>query len=183
MSEAVASLMTEDEFVAFELASAERHELVDGVVRAMTGASIRHNDVALNLAMLLRRAATGTGCRVNIEGVRLRVNSRRHYYPDVMVTCEPADDPYAQSAPCLIAEVLSPTTASIDRGEKRLAYLAMPSLRHLLLIDLEAEAVEHVWRRDAGDAWFFELGGAGGVLHLTCPVEVAIEVDAVLAEP
>ena len=128
--------MTEDEFVAFELESIDRHEFIDGITRAMTGASIRHNDVALNLAIALRAAAKGTGCKVNIEGVRLKVNSKRHYYPDVVVTCEDPSDTHAHSAPCLIAEVLSPTTTSIDRGEKRLAYMAMPSLRHFLLIDL-----------------------------------------------
>ena len=38
-----------------------------------------------------------------------------------MVTCEDPSDTYAHSALCLIAEVLSPSTTSIDRGEKRLA--------------------------------------------------------------
>ena len=134
MTDAAVATMSEDEFVAFELASPQRHEFVDGVIRAMTGASIRHNDVAGNLFVALRAAAKGTRCKVNIEGVRLKVNSRRHYYPDVMVNCEDPSDSHTQSAPCLIAEVLSPTTTSIDRGEKRISYMAMPSLRHLLQI-------------------------------------------------
>ena len=41
MSEAALSYLSEDEFTAYELASPERHEFVDGVTRAMTGASIR----------------------------------------------------------------------------------------------------------------------------------------------
>lgn len=182
MSEAVVTYMTEDEFVAYELASPERHEFVDGVVRAMTGASIRHNDVALNLAVALRAAAKGSGCKVNIEGVRLKVNSRRHYYPDVMVTCEEASDTHAHSSPCLVAEILSATTTAVDRGEKRIAYMAMPPLRHLLLVDLEAGTIEHQWRANSDDPWFFELGVPGTELHVTCPAVTTIRVDDILAE-
>ena len=116
MSDAAISVMSEDEFVAFELADPERHEYVDGVTRAMTGASIRHNDVALNLAVALRAAAKGTGCKVNIEGVRLKVNSRRHYYPDVLVTCEEAGDTHAHSSACLIAVDLTPCKSDPAAG-------------------------------------------------------------------
>lgn len=98
-----------------------------------------------------------------------------------MVTCEEANDTHAHSAPCLIAEVLSPTTTSIDRGEKRIAYMAMPSLRHLLLIDLEAGNIEHVWRNDQDDPWFFELGTPGTKLHPTCPAATVISVHDVFA--
>jgi Uma2 family endonuclease len=181
MSEAALDYMTEEEFVAFELASLDRHEFIDGVTRAMTGASIRHNDVAGNLFVLLRTAAKSSGCKVNMEGVRLKVNNRRHYYPDVMVTCEDPSDTHAHSAPCLIAEVLSPSTTSIDRGEKRLAYMAMPSLRHLLLIDLEASSIEHTWRHNAEDPWFFEFGTPDTDLHITCPSTTTISVNEIFA--
>lgn len=77
--------------------------------------------------------------------------------------------------------MLSPTTTAIDRGEKRLVYLAMPSLRHLLLVDVEAGNVEHLWRAGADDPWFFELGVAGATLHLSCPA-MDLSVDEVLAE-
>ena len=60
MREDAVSSMSEDEFLAYEFASPDRHEFVDGVTRAMTGASIRHNDVAGNLFVALRAAAKGT---------------------------------------------------------------------------------------------------------------------------
>ncbi len=119
---------------------------------------------------------------MTIEGVRLRMNGRRHYYPDVMVSCEEPGDAYAMSASCLIAEVLSPTTSAVDRGEKRIAYMAMPSLRHLLLIDIEGQLIDHTWRADASDAWLFELGTPGGALHLQSPAIAEIPVDDVFAD-
>lgn len=174
-------VLTEPDYLAFEVGSADRHELVDGVVRAMTGASIRHNTVAGNLYLALRSAVRGSGCRVTMEGVRLRVNDRRHYYPDVMATCEPVDDPLAFGAPCLVAEVLSPGTELIDRGEKRLVYLSMPGLRHVLLVDHHTEVVEHYERADDGDPWRITVHHPGDVLALRCPVEMTVTVDEILA--
>jgi Uma2 family endonuclease len=181
MSEAAARSMSVEEFVAFELASNDRHEFVDGVTRVMEGESIRHNEVSGNLAAALWAVAKNNGCKVNVVGVRLKVNNRRHYYPDVMVTCEDPSDTHAHSAPCLIAEVLSPSTTLIDRGEKRIAYMAMPSLRHLLLIDLEANSIEHTWRNAADDPWFFELGRPDTELHITCPAVTTLSVNEIFA--
>lgn len=175
-------LLSEADYLAFELGSDDRHELADGVVRAMTGASIRHNTVAMNLAFALRSAARGTGCRVSMEGVRLRVSHRRHYYPDVMATCEPDDDAYSFSAPCLVAEVLSPSTSAIDRGEKRLVYLDMTSTRHVLLIDADADdpVIEHYQRRFAADAWTLVLHRRGDTITLECPTTITVGVDDLL---
>jgi Uma2 family endonuclease len=175
------SYLTEDEFRTFELASDERHEYVDGVVRAMTGAAIRHNVVALNMAIALRTAAKGTGCIVTMEGARLRINDKRHYYPDVMATCETLEHTHEINTPCLIAEVLSPSTTHIDRGEKRFAYLSMPSLRHHLIIDLEANLIEHTSRPDADSAWTIQICEPGHTIELHCPAPTTITVDEILA--
>jgi Uma2 family endonuclease len=182
MSEAHAlNYVTEDEYRTFELAASERHEYVDGIVRAMTGAAIRHNIVTGNVYIALRGAAKGTGCTVTIESARLRINDKRHYYPDVMATCETLDHTHEISNPCLIVEVLSPTTTHIDRGEKRFAYLSMPSLRHHLIIDLEANIIEHTSRPDADSAWTIEICEPGHTLRLTCPADLQVTVDELLA--
>jgi Uma2 family endonuclease len=181
MSDLAVAYVSEDEYVAFELAADTKHEFVDGVVRAMTGASIRHNRVSLNLAVSLRRAAGDGPCEVSMEGVRLRINQKRHYYPDVMVCCDEPEDSHSQSTPCLIAEVLSPTTSAIDRGEKRLMYMALPSVRHLLLIDHEGQSIDHIWRAGPEDGWRFELGLHGMQLHITCPSVCELSVDEIFA--
>ena len=51
------------------------------------------------------------------------------YRPDVMVACgsEPADE-RIEVAPCLVIEVLSPSTEAIDRREKLLVYKGMSTL-------------------------------------------------------
>jgi hypothetical protein len=69
----------------------------------------------------------------------------------------------------------------LDRGEKRIAYMAMPSLRHLLLVDLEANSIEHTSRHNSEDPWFFEFGTADTELHITCPSTTAISVNDIFA--
>lgn len=64
------------------------------------------------------------------------------YYPDVMVAAGPAPDPRYETDPALMVEVLSPSTSSIDRREKAVAYAAAPSLRLLLLVDPNERRIE-----------------------------------------
>ena len=46
--------------------------------------------------------------------------------------------------------MLSPSTRDYDRGEKLERYKGIPSLRHVLLIELETTDVEHWFRTPTG---------------------------------
>src|SRR5690348_12021605 len=64
MSHAVArQTMTAAEFLAWDLGQPGRHELVDGVPSAMTGARQRHDRVVVNLLAALHRQLRGGPCR------------------------------------------------------------------------------------------------------------------------
>ena len=75
----------------------------------------------------------------------------RFYYPDVSVVCSqnPQDDSF-QDHPIVIGEVLARATRRIDAGEKREAYLTIPSLRVYALIEQETAAVLVYRRTDQG---------------------------------
>jgi Uma2 family endonuclease len=127
-----------EEYLRMERASPVKHEYVHGVVRALAGASDRHNRLALRIAATLLPAAEARGCRVYISDMRLVIRDQAgevHYYPDVMVVCAEDPDPYAKTRPCLVVEVLSPSTRTIDLGEKRLAYMRLPSVEAYLIFD------------------------------------------------
>ena len=70
--------------------------------------------------MALRAHLRGGGCRTFMSDMKVRVEKMQaFYYPDVLVTCDPGDtEQYHKSRPCLIIEVLSPATETIDRREK-----------------------------------------------------------------
>jgi Uma2 family endonuclease len=134
-------------YLEWEAQSPERHELVEGVPYAMAGASKAHNLLVQNLAFLLRAPARAKGCRLYTETVKLKVSQSTLYYPDLMVVCGSfSPHPLYEEAPCLVAEVVSPGTERLDRGEKRLAYLGLPSLKAYLLVSASEPRVE-VYRK------------------------------------
>lgn len=142
--------MNPEQYLAYEQAQAVRHELVDGYLYAMTGGSDRHEEIALNLAAVLRMHLRGTGCRVYKGDLKIRV-ADDFYYPDMFVRCgKERGDPYFKTDPILIAEVLSPGTQRYDRGDKRLAYFSLPSLQEYVLIAQDRLRVE-IYRRGAVD--------------------------------
>jgi Uma2 family endonuclease len=131
-----------------------RREYVTGEVYAMAGAGENHNRIAGNVFFQLRSKARGGRCGVFMSDMKLRIeNGERFYYPDVMLVCNENDDhSHYKDAPCLIAEVLSPSTEAVDRREKWLAYSELDSLRYYLLISADRKHVDY-YQRDEEGAW------------------------------
>jgi len=106
--------MTAEEFLAWEAVQTERHDFVDGEVFAMAGAEARHITVTGNVYMALRQHLSGTPCRTFMADMKVAAaaqGSNFFFYPDVVVTCSPADRQsqlLVTREPSLIVEVLSP---------------------------------------------------------------------------
>lgn len=120
-----------------------RHEYVAGHVYAMAGASAHHNLIAGNIYVALRLHYRGTPCRVFQENLLVKINwldRTASYYPDVMVCCDATDnkDEYYCERPCVLVEVLSDSTARVDRNEKLRAYMQIPSLHAYLIVSQQA---------------------------------------------
>lgn len=154
MSNPMLSRPSEQEYLHGELSSEIRHEYVDGEIYAMAGAGEAHNLISLNIASKLRDFVRGGSCRVFISDMKLHVQTwKAYYYPDIMVTCDPADNQSLfKEHPCLVLEVLSPSTESTDRREKMLAYRTLTSLREYVLVASDKQQVE-VYRRDEQGEW------------------------------
>ncbi len=161
--------MTIEEYLFWELDQELRYEYINGEVFAMTGGTIPHNDIALNLYRPLYSHLRPKGCRVNISDVKVRVTSKSPYfYPDLIVSCDRQDlnaHKFIQN-PKLIAEVLSPSTTSKDRGEKFRYYLGMPTLQEYLLIDSEKISVERYCRGE-GRMWLYYPYTTGDIVTLS----------------
>lgn len=162
-----------------EAAAHSKHELVNGEIWVMTGASERHNRISLNIAYHLRKATRGKLCRAFMADMKLRLaNGTTYYYPDAMLVCDADDNhPLYKQSPCLIAEVLSPATATTDMREKLIAYRHLPSLRYYLLADSE-----RLWAKvyfcDAQDAWFEqELSPEDGVEVVCGDARLTLTLD------
>ena len=102
-------LVSRAEYITLERDSPIRHEWVGGVLFAMTGTSGVHNRIAVRLTARLLPVAESHGCRTYASDMRL-MTPNAGYYPDVMVACDDQADPYFETTPCLLVEVLSPST-------------------------------------------------------------------------
>jgi len=170
--------LTAVEYLAWESQQEHRHELADGIPIAMTGGSLAHNDLAINLLGILRPHTQAKNCRINLADAKLQVNDTTYRYPDLMVSCDDRDRAATDALrhPCLIVEVLSPGTAARDRGEKLREYRGLSGLQEYLLIGTQQILVE-IYRRGAGRFWLYDAYGSGENLHLES-LDVDLEIDA-----
>ncbi len=169
--------LTVEEYLALEETAEVRHEYVGGNVFATVGATKRHHRIATNIFRQLADAADDLGCRAYTEAVKLRVLDDVIYYPDVMVACEPDDDPLVEHNPCLVVEVVSPKTEATDRREKRLAYRNVESLQTYLIVAQDREWVEHHFRGENSE-WQNEIVEQGSI-PLQCPPNTILTLDDV----
>lgn len=143
-----------DEYLAAEVACETKHEYLGGVAYAAPGGRNAHNLIATNFLGALYARLRGRACRAYNSDTKIRVNlltGQRFYYPDGSVICRPnpQSDSF-QDHPTVIAEVLSRKTRRIDEGEKKDAYLTIPSLSVYLLIEQEIAAVTAYRRAEDG---------------------------------
>lgn len=135
-----------DDYISGEQNSEFRHELVDGQLYAMGGSTAEHNLIAGNLFVALKLGLRGSGCQVFFADMNVRIEEQG-CYPDVFVSCTHEDDQaYYKTQPVLIAEVLSDSTARIDRGKKFDEYRQLDSLECYLLLSQTAVHIEHFSR-------------------------------------
>jgi Uma2 family endonuclease len=144
---AVEKSYTDEEYLAFERESEEKHELVDGEIVAMAGASRRHNLISGNVFAEIRFQLKGKNCETYASDMRVRMQKGSYSYPDVVVVCgEPkfADEEFdVLLNPTVVIEVLSKSTRFRDKTEKLETFLKMESVRECLLIEQDTPHIEH----------------------------------------
>jgi len=163
-----AQRMSVQEYLAMEERDGTRCEYVDGEVFAMSGPSRRHQLIAGNLHRITANAARNR-CQVFFAGMMVRVEAHNSLYlPDVFGCCDPDDSEERYvSSPCFIIEVLSPSTAHVDRREKRLAYSSLKSLDEYVLVSQQRMHVS-VYRSDSGSWASQVLELPADMLELKC---------------
>jgi Uma2 family endonuclease len=144
--------VTASEYLEGARKSEVRHEFVDGRIYAMSGASLQHNEICGEIYTILKSHLRGGPCRTFIEAVKVELADdlvAAYYYPDVFVTCEPADDDsHVVRHPKLIIEVLSPSTSRNDRGDKLANYKRIPSVEEIVHVEQDWPEIFLVRRSD-----------------------------------
>ncbi|HLO50768.1 MAG TPA: Uma2 family endonuclease [Kamptonema sp.] len=173
-----------EDYLEGEKVSPIKHEYRQGNIYAMAGASKAHVIIMGNVFALLRSHLRGSGCIPYIADTKVRIEvANTYYYPDVVVSCDERDRTYPDEDfiryPKLIVEVLSPTTAAFDRGEKFADYRTIETLQEYVLISQERVSVE-CFSRNADGLWVLYPYAAGeevrlGSVDLQCAIAAIYE--------
>ncbi|MBD1920560.1 Uma2 family endonuclease [Microcoleus sp. FACHB-831] len=146
-----------EDYLEGETISPIKHEYIRGEIYGMAGTSKAHDIISLNVLTLLRNHVRGSGCRAYTGNVKVHIEQvNTFYYPDAMVSCDERDnstlEDYFIRYPRLIVEVLSPSTAAFDRGEKFADYRTLETLREYVLISQDRIRVD-CFRRNSEGLW------------------------------
>lgn len=168
MADPAPAHLTVDAFLARTWPGETAHELIAGVPVAMNPPTRAHQILAINLAAALHRALAGRPDCVARAEAGIRVADDAWYQADLAVDCR-APEGSDPGAPAVLIEILSPTTEGHDRRRKLPDYRALPSVRHIVLVDSRAPYVE-VWHRQPDDRWVVDqLRAEGHRLILDTP--------------
>ena len=131
---------TLEEFLDWQIAVEEPFEWDGTQPVAMVGETMRHSLLAGRVYDALRERLRGGSCSVFPPGPRvMTAQGTRVRHPDLTVTCSPLQlTDRVIPNPVFILEVLSPSTAPIDRGIKRAEYAALPSLTGYVMLAQDA---------------------------------------------
>jgi Uma2 family endonuclease len=191
---------TEEEYLAIERSSEERHEYIDGRIFAMAGESDQHGEICVNLIGELRSQLKGKPCRARAQNTKVRSgpepmpsqNPEGFYsYPDVLVVGgeRKLHDKYHDVLlnPNVVIEVLSKSTEAFYRGEKFIRYRTwMPTLSDYILVSQDKPMIEHYRRQSDGEWVLSTLDGLDAALKIEsigCSLQLRDVYDGVQFPP
>ena len=179
------AFLSPEEYLARERKALTKSEYRNGQVYALPGASRKHNIIAVHVAGELYIQLRARSCEIYTNDMRVKVSASGLYtYPDVVVVC---DEPRFEDThfdtllnPTVLIEVLSPSTAAYDRGEKFASYQKLDSLCEYVLISQDRVRVEHYLRQTHG--WdLTEFHSLSDVFRLVS-IECDLSLQAIYAK-
>jgi Uncharacterized protein conserved in cyanobacteria len=146
-------VMIVEDYLALDNNSRDaRYEYLDGEARMLAGSSTYHAALISRLGAIQEQSQVNSPCWTYNSDMRLKLSESYYVYPDLSVSCDESDQKLGNSIlhPCMIVEVLSPATETIDTGEKLRAYLAHPTIQEYVIVDSLSIWVEVYHREDDG---------------------------------
>ena len=94
-----------------------RREIINGALYALASPTVRHQDILLNLASVMKPFFKGKPCRLFVAPLDVVLSEDTVVQPDLLVVCDPQKitGGCVRGAPDLVIEILSPSSASYDR--------------------------------------------------------------------
>ena len=151
---------TVEEYLALEDKAEFKSEYLEQEIYPMAGGTINHNQISINLCIILGLAFKKRDYRVFAGDVKLQIPCTGNFtYPDILVI--KGEPSYWQnrkdivSNAQLIIEILSDSTKDYDRAGKFENYRSLPELQDYILISQEKIHVEH-FNKQAPHEWLLK---------------------------
>jgi Uma2 family endonuclease len=153
------SHMTVEEYFELCRNSPEtRYEYIDGQAVILAGGSLNHSRIAKNILITLESFLRDHGCQSFTSDALVKISAERYVVPDVAITCDERDHEGNEYLvyPCVIFEVLSPSTEAIDRGRKFAFYQECPTIQEYVLVSSQERLIE-VFHRENDHMWTYRI--------------------------
>lgn len=136
--------------------------------------------ISSNIQRVFLNATENSSCWSYVSDLKVRVSRdgrTRYYLPDIVVVCDPNSTGDYEENPCLMVEILSDSTRSVDETFKASDYRRIESLQGYLLVDSEKREMTFHRRTESG--WKIEqVQDAQDVLDLPC-LSVSLSLNAI----
>ena len=119
-----------------------RWELIEGMPYAMSPAPVpAHQSVSVLLNFEFVKALKNCrNCKL-FQPLDWKIKEDTIVQPDLLFVCDKIEKRFLNSPPVLVVEILSPSTASKDRGEKMQLYQSQ-KVKYYLIVDPQFEKLE-----------------------------------------
>ena len=163
-------MMTVADYLAWEERQEFKHEYIDGEIIEMTGGTLKHTRIKTNIGGTLYALLEFSIYVICNSDMRVRVSPTRYVYPDFsVVRGEPRMEDEKELSllnPVFVVDVISPSSETRDRVEKREYYYGVPSIEAYLIVDQDRVRAELYTR--AEDGWRLRVyTSADDVIPLT----------------
>jgi Uma2 family endonuclease len=153
-------VLNPERYLELDRQSERPNEYHDSRMVPIEAATINHGRIQGNLYTGLRERLKDTSCEAFLSSVRVSIpRFKRYTYPDLIVsrgTLELEDENRDTLLnPAVLFEILSPSTAGFDRGEKFALYRSIPSLKEYVMVSQDRVMVER-YRRENEQNWHLE---------------------------
>jgi Uma2 family endonuclease len=178
----ITSYISEEDYLADEELRDIKHEYFDGEIFAMSGGTVNHQRLTINISSEFHNHLKGTPCEAFSSDMKVRADKgKKYFYPDVVVSCNNDDgNTHFSESPRIIVEVLSNSTRKFDKNLKRQIYESIPSLEEYVLIEQDRVEIT-VFRKSVSwqpTYYFIEDEITFESIDLTLPVlEIYARVD------
>ena len=170
--------LTVEQYLALEAESEIRHEYIDGVIFPMTGGTLNHDVIVMNLTRALLAQLDDFNCQLHTSHMRVGVSPTRYVYPDLSAVCGDAETDHGTTTllnPVFVAEVTSPSSIDRDRATKLELYGAVPSIQGYLILDQARVFAQWHTRTESGwrQQQFSDLDDEIELEPLDCAITLA----------